>query len=235
MAICAFLPGILAAGIKIHQPVVNVAIATLSAVAIPLPGYGVSLGLAELAHLRIIRGSVHLFNGLITLCWLVLGAWLGVLFVQVFTPIPPTPAPEPVPQVWQWLAIPMLSLCLPVAFQVAPRDLFWSFAATAISYALEYAASFFGTSNVGIFFSAAVSTGLANIWARYFDRPTPILLIPIIVLLVSGSIGFRGLATIIEGNKHLGGEQFLDMIIVALLITVGVYVGDSVIRPATTL
>jgi hypothetical protein len=66
-------------------------------------------------------------------------------------------------------------------------------------------------------------------------RPTSIVLIPAIVLLVSGSIGFRGLAAIAQGEVALGERQFLQMFVVAATIAAGLLVGNTLVRPKVTL
>jgi uncharacterized membrane protein YjjB (DUF3815 family) len=56
------------------------------------------------------------------------------------------------------------------------------------------------------------------------------VLIPAIVLLVSGSIGFRGLASMAGGDLLLGAQQFLQMFVVAMTIFVGIVVGYTIVR-----
>jgi len=75
----------------------------------------------------------------------------------------------------------------------------------------------------------------ANLWARKTGRPTSIVLLPAIILLVSGSIGFRGLASMATGQMALGEQQFLQMFIVALTIAAGILVGNTISRPKVTL
>ena len=75
----------------------------------------------------------------------------------------------------------------------------------------------------------------ANLWARQTLRPTSITLLPAIVLLVSGSIGFRGLVAIAVGQTATGEQQFMQMFVVALTIAAGLLVGNTIVQPKTTL
>ena len=84
---------------------------------------------------------------------------------------------------------------------------------------------------LGNLFGTVVAVIIANIWARVTARPTSIMLLPSIVLLVSGSIGFRRLADLASGKDDLGGGEFLDMIVVALTIAAGLLIGNTIIRP----
>jgi uncharacterized membrane protein YjjB (DUF3815 family) len=75
----------------------------------------------------------------------------------------------------------------------------------------------------------------ANLWARSTNRPVTIVLLPAIVLLVSGSIGFRGLAAIVGGQTITGLQEFFQMFVVALLIVGGLLVGNTIVRPRSSL
>ena len=75
----------------------------------------------------------------------------------------------------------------------------------------------------------------ANLWVRGTGRPTSIVLIPAITVLVSGSIGFRGLMVAAVGQTDQGGDQFMQMFIVALAISAGLLVSNTILRPKITL
>ena len=52
-----------------------------------------------------------------------------------------------------------------------------------------------------------IAVVVANVWGRKTGRPSSIVLIPANVLLVSGSIGFRGLLAMAGGELMLGAQQ----------------------------
>ena len=54
-------------------------------------------------------------------------------------------------------------------------------------------------------------------------------------MLVSGTIGFRGLASMAGGDVLLGAEQFFQMFVVALTIVAGIMIGYTIVRPEPTL
>ena len=61
------------------------------------------------------------------------------------------------------------------------------------------------------------------------------MMTPLVTLLVSGSIGFRGLAVITAGQIALGLGQFAQMFIVAIAIGFGLLIGNTIVRPKNTL
>lgn len=90
-------------------------------------------------------------------------------------------------------------------------------------------------SNVGNLVGTIIAVVVANLWARHTWRPTSIVLLPAIVMLVSGSIGFRGLAAMAEGELVVGAQQFSQMFVVALTIVTGIMIGYNIVRPEPTL
>lgn len=266
----------------------HVTLVTLSAIAVLLPGYTVSMGIGELISNRIISGAANLVGGMVCLFWLVIGAWLGEAFGASVTnnysgmentDDSTTTTWDSVPTLWQTLFIPMLCFSLIVAFQVSRRDVLWCFSHLILTYltfvvtglVLEWTLPDDNTSNdvtnatimtngtsgnvqgddhdpptllgnggrnLQTYFSTVVCCLVANTWAIRTNRPNSILLVPALVFLVSGSIGFRGLLTLLtadDEDKSLGTSQFLQMIIVALLIVAGLMTGNTLVEPSSTL
>lgn len=89
--------------------------------------------------------------------------------------------------------------------------------------------------NLGNLVGTIFAVVIANLWARQTGRPTSIVLIPAIIMLVSGSIGFRGLASMAGGDVLLGAQQFSQMFVVAMTIVAGIMIGYTLVRPEPTL
>jgi uncharacterized membrane protein YjjB (DUF3815 family) len=126
-----------------------------------------------------------------------------------------------------------VGLC--IVFQTSTRDFLWAFLACVTAYLGIYAGSVFVGGNFGNLLGTIIAVAFANLWAGWKNRPTSIVLIPALVLLVSGSIGFRGLASIAEGQLALGSVELLQMFLVALTIAAGLLIGNTLFRPRITL
>jgi len=233
--ILAFCAGTLAAVARIWAPQVNHTLVTLSALAIPLPGWTVTAGVAEITWSRTTAGIAHLVAGIICLGWLVLGGWVGQVFVDSVASLPPAEYADPIPMVWQALWIPLLATGLPIAFQSSYRDILWIILLEGGTYGLNYGFSQVTDSNFGTFFSTFFATMLANVWSRHLERPATMVLLPVLVFQVSGSIGFRGLVTLIDGETELGVEQVTQMFYTALVIIVGLMAGDAFVPSRSVL
>ena len=231
----AFVAGVLAAGTRIFLPELNLVLVTLCAILILIPGYPVSVGIVELTTGHVVSGTANLMSGLVYLVKQFAGAWLGVKLVALAWSIPPAAAGTPVSSVWLWLAIPLLIVALCIAFQTAKRDFFAAAVGCAGAYGGILLGSALAGANLGNLFGTIVAVVFANLWARKTRRPTSIALLPAIVLLVSGSIGFRGLAAIAVGQVATGEQQFIQMFVVAITIAAGLLIGNTIVRPKTTL
>lgn len=230
----AFVAGLLAASAQVLVQEINIVLVTLSAILVLIPGFSISVGVVELVTNHVVSGTANLMSGLVYLAKQFAGAWLGVGLAGLLWPISPV-AGTGVDTQWLWLFMPLMITGLCVVFQTAPRDFLWAFIGCAIAYAGILLGSAVVGGNLGNLLGTIVAVAFANIWSAKTERPTSIVLLPAIVLLVSGSIGFRGLASFTMGQVASGEQQFLQMFVVALTIAAGLLVGNTLVRPKANL
>ncbi|MDB4270863.1 threonine/serine exporter family protein [bacterium] len=231
----ALVTGIIATLLKYWVPELNLVLVILSAVAIILPGYSISLGAGELVAQHVLSGISNLMNGLITLFKQIAGGVIGIGIASLLVTIVNTEPATPVNQLWLLLLFPLLLVGLSLAFQTSRRDLPWTVFVSGLAYLGVMAGSALLDSNLGNLMGTIVAVVVANLWARKTGRPTSIVLIPAIVMLVSGTIGFRGIASMAQGEVQLGVQQFFQMFIVAMTILVGIVIGYTIVRPEKSL
>jgi uncharacterized membrane protein YjjB (DUF3815 family) len=231
----AFVPAAVATAVRHWNPDVSGLVVTISAVAILLPGYAVSIGIGELVEDHVIAGWTNLLSGLVYLAKQVLGAWFGTAVVLSLLDPPPAGTTAPVPHAWLWLFMPLLIAGLCVVFQTSRRDFVWASISCGLAYATSRVADDLWNDNLGTLSAAAVVAVFSNLWAAWTRRPTSIVAVPAIVVLVSGSVGFQGLAAIAEGETVVGAQQLVRMLVIAVMITAGLLLGNTIVRPRTTL
>jgi uncharacterized membrane protein YjjB (DUF3815 family) len=73
------------------------------------------------------------------------------------------------------------------------------------------------------------------IFARFLNRPATVTLVPGILLLVPGSIGFRSLASLLDREVVLGVETAFRMILMAVALVAGILVSNIIAPPRCTL
>ena len=237
--VVALVTGVLVAVARTIQPEINPIVSAVCAVIILVPGYAVSIGILELLTNRVVSGMANLMSGLLYLAKLIAGAWVGYALVTLVVPIPEVTAGQSVGILWLFIAlVPMLAaLCF--AFQTPRRDVLATMVILGVAFVVLFLIEAVVPATAGVFLgtllSAAVGVVLANLWNRRTGRPTSIMMAPLAMLLVSGSIGFRGLAAITAGQTALGVEQFIQMFIVAIAVGFGLLMGNTIVQPKDTL
>ena len=91
----ALITGFLATLVKHWVPELNLVLVILSAVAIILPGFSISLGAGELVAQHILSGMSNLINGLITLFKQIAGAVIGIGIAEPFVYVFQLPNRQP--------------------------------------------------------------------------------------------------------------------------------------------
>lgn len=210
-------------------------IVTIAAIAVLIPGYVISLGISELVEQRVVSGTSNLVAGLVYLVKQVVGAWIGFALVQALMDVPTAGSTAGLDQRWELVFVPLLIVGLVVTFQTAPRDMLWAAAGCVLAYGTLVIGTEIASAELGTLLGSLLVVMYANLWGWFVKRPVTIVLIPAVILLVSGSIGFQGLAAIAAGQTTAGTEQFLQMFWVALLIVAGSLVGNTLVRPTVTL
>lgn len=231
----AFVVAALTAGARFVVPEVNLLLVVVAAIAVLLPGYTISLGLIELVGRHVVSGTANLMSGLVYLAKQIAGAWLGASLVIALLPAYAVSTATPVSSQWLWLFMPLVIIGLCVVFQTSRKDFLWAAFGCAIAYGGILLGSAITGGNLGNLLGTIIAVVFANLWARKTRRPTSIVMLPAIVLLVSGSIGFRGLAAMASGQVAIGEQQFMQMFIVALTIAAGLLIGNTIVKPQASL
>ena len=82
-------------------------------------------------------------------------------------------------------------------------------------------------------FLGSLTAGVAsNVYARTLGRPAAVTLVPALLLLVPGSVGFRGLALLLQRDVVIGVEQAFRMVLMLSALVAGLLVAN-VLLPET--
>ena len=170
----------------------------------------VSLGLA------IVFGMMRVIN-LAHGEFLMLGAYSAILAVQAGVNL--------------WVAMLVVApLCFTVILRAEPRDAPWIVAAGALAVAGgRLGAATLGV-ELGTFAGAFVVAVASSAYERWRHRPASVVLVPGILLLVPGSVGFRSLASLMERKALAGVETAFSMILTAVALVAGLLIA-GVIAP----
>lgn len=231
----AFVVGTFASMIKLWLPELNTIVVILSAIIVLVPGFIISVGVVEIVENHIIAGLARLFGGLVYLIKQFTGAWLGISIISLFWDLEFNSVLISTSSSSTLLFISCLILGLCFLYQTLIKDFIWVIVNCALAYGLLLGGTQIVSADLGILFGTVIASIFANLWASKTERPTSIVLIPAITILVSGSIGFRGLLTVATQQTDQGMQMFMQMFIVALTIAAGLLIANIIIRPKISL
>jgi len=232
--LCTFIASVIASLISIILPETKVYLVTLSAVIYLIPGFTISCGIIELSYKYVQSGIINIVNGLVYLSLLFAGAWTGATIIKSLFSVNNTQYTTiSLNFIWLFAMIMAVGLC--IVFQTPKRDFLWAILGSGIACLGIVLGEAISGVNAGNFFGAVLAVVFSNIWSAKTNRAASLVLLPSIVFLVSGSIGFRGFVALSSNNTTIGEQEFIHMFVVAVSISVGLLVGNTIYKPKITL
>ncbi len=226
------LSGLLAAliaGFAAHLMPMSVYVATLAGLIVLMPGLPLTTALTEIGTRNLMSGTARLAGAASTLIVLGFGFALGSRIVALAWGAPPNVEPVALPGWTLWVALLIAPICFTILLQAEPRDMPF----ILISGFIAFGASREGAVLLGPELGAclgSLSVGIAsNVYARVLRRPATIPLVPGILLLVPGSIGFRSLAWLLDRETVPGVEAAFRMLLVAVSLATGLLMSNVIL------
>jgi uncharacterized membrane protein YjjB (DUF3815 family) len=212
---------------------------TLAAIIVLLPGYTLTVAMNELAARHLSSGTARLGGVLATMFLLACGAAVGTAAADawaVFWPAKGAPGElAALPRGTLWLALVLAPLAFKVLFQARDRDTPWIVGAAWVAYLGARA----GGAWLGPLLGAgcgAFALGLAsNALARLRLRPAAITSVPGLLVLVPGSLGFRGVSSLLAEDALPGVELVARMLVVAMALVSGLLLAGVALPSRRTL
>jgi len=233
--LAAFVAGVIAATAGTLLSPVSVYVATCAGLIVLIPGLSLTIAINELATRNLAAGTVRLNYALLIFLQIGFGVALGLrLGTQLFGSAPLV-EPAELPAWTLFASLAVTAAGLTVLFKARPRDVGWVGLAGAIAFAGARLGAHLGGPEVGAF-TGALLVGLAsNAFARLRERPAVVMLVPGIMLLVPGSIGFKSVSTLIASDVVSGMRLALTVGIVGIALVTGLLVASAIIPPRRSL
>ena len=229
------LVGFLAVAAAARFAHVSPQILTVAGLIVLVPGLRLVVSMNELATGNLVAGTARLLDTAMTFLSLGFGVALGQRLAGplVDRALQGTPLPLPA-----WTVLPILLLAAAafvVIFRARPRDLPWIFAACILAfYGTRQGAALLGPQfGVGL---GAFALGLgSNLFTRLTHRPSVVTLLPGLMVLVPGGLGFRGLEFIIQKQLVVGLDTAFQALFVAIALLTGLLLAHAAVQPRTAL
>lgn len=165
---------------------------TLCGLIVLVPGFGLTVGVAELSAGQITSGLERLILAITTTLKLFFGAVIGWLLVSNFLFLPDPTMPASYDPLLLWAFVVILVVGLAVIFQTDPADMKGVVFAGLVTYAGMTIGRAFGFWQ-GSFLGAIGLGVIANSYASLRGRPALIIVNPVVMVLVPGAATLLGL------------------------------------------
>jgi len=209
----------------------SVFITLVSGVIVLLPGLMITVGLAELATQNLVSGTARLSGAAILFVLMGFGVAVGDQLGAKIFPVLSYTAPKLLPAWTEWAAVLLAGIGFVALFQARLRDGIWVVLAGIIAYSsARYGSSLLGSA-AGAFCGAFVIGGVSHLFRFLFERPNAIMLVPGIILLVPGSMGFRSLHALLEQDVVAGLDIAFQMLIAGISLVIGLLLSSVFILP----
>jgi uncharacterized membrane protein YjjB (DUF3815 family) len=208
---------------------VSIYIATVAGLIVLVPGFTLTVALTELATRHLVSGTTRLASACGTFLAIGFGVALGRHLGEALVGSIPVVLPQPLPGWTEWAALLVAPLCFTVILRAQPRDAVWITLAGVLALQGARLGTHFLGPELGAFLGALVVGVAANAYARAFDRPAGVPLVPGLLLLVPGSLGFQSLSSLLERQTVVGVEAAFRMTLVGVSLATGLLFSNVVL------
>jgi uncharacterized membrane protein YjjP (DUF1212 family) len=233
--VAALLASALAALAASFAGPLSVEVATLAGLIVLLPGLSLTVAINELATRHLISGTSRLTGAALVFLQLGFGVALGSRLSAVLPPAPTLPLPPALPAWTQWVALGLATLAVGVLFRARPRDWGWISAACTFAFAGARLGALLLGAQLGAFVGALLLGIASNALARLRNRPSVTTVVPGLMLLVPGSVGFRSLSSLLERDVVAGVDTAFSMLMVAVALAAGLLSANALVPPRKVL
>ena len=231
-ALAAAVAGFLAVSAAVLAPPLAASLATLGGLIILVPGYGLTVAFTEIATRNLVSGTARLAGVGLTFLVIAFGVALGTRIGGRLFGVVATVKPEPLPDWTLLVALLVVPCAFSVLFRADMRDVPWVLAATAAAFLGARAGAALLGPELGAFLGATAVSAFGNAYNRLVQRPAAIPIVPGLLLLVPGSLGFQSLASLMGHDTLRGIEAAFRMVLVAVSLATGLLFANVLLPPS---
>ncbi|MCA9545008.1 MAG: threonine/serine exporter family protein [Myxococcales bacterium] len=220
-----------------HDPSLARKPLVLGGLIVNVPGLTLTAGLAELAHKNLVSGAARLLDATMVFLSLLFGVGaVWALEKAVTGAVPPLAGGAP-PALWvSAVASAAAGLAFLPLFAVHRPDAAPAVLGGLLAWGAAITAERLGLTGPAAAFVGALICGLyANLFARWRDRPAQVVLVPAIVLLVPGALGFASIDRMLYGDPSAGLVSAMQTLLIAAALALGLVLANAAVPPRKVL
>ncbi|MFM2161106.1 MAG: hypothetical protein RLZZ383_618, partial [Pseudomonadota bacterium] len=226
----AFLAAVMAMTAVRHGWAQDALRVTVCGAIVLLPGLSLTVGWIEVAAGHLASGTHRVAGALLALFELVIG--VGAADAVVGEGFAPRASERALPDWGAPVAVVAAALAFAVLLNARRRDLPWVMISCAVAWLGAKLGAPLGPSlGAGV---AALGVGLyANVWGRLAGRTVIVPMVPGVLLLVPGAVGFRSVAALLSGDVLPGIALLFGMGLAAGSLAAGLLLASALAGPTS--
>lgn len=208
----------------------NPFVVTMSAAAVHIPGFMLTLGLSELFMRQAVSGLNRITEAILVTIKLFVGAVLGSAAALLIFGEPPPAESVEVSLIVLFTFVAILLAGIGIVFQIRNEDFFWMVLCGLVAYAA------LTVGNQAGIWQGALLGGLAlglfsNIWARVTHRPSQIVGTAAVMVLMPGVIAYIGVFDAAGSGVAALGAATGDVLLTVLAVVAALIVAGAIVPP----
>jgi len=205
---------------------ISTSIAILGGLIILVPGLTLTIAMKELASQHLVSGTARLSQALLVFLTMIFGVAAGDRIVELVLGPTPTVSPMALPGWTEWIALALSPPAFAVLFQVERRDVIWVTLVGLIAYGSSRIGNVYFDPELAAFLGALAAGVASNLYSVALNRPAQVTLVPGVLLLVPGSLGFRSVSSLLDREVITGVETAFQMVLIATALVAGLLVAN---------
>ncbi len=206
-------------------------IPVLAGLIVLIPGLTLTMAMNELASRHLVSGTARLTGAVVTFLQLGFGVALGQGLGAWIVGAAPAATPVALPPGIDWLALGLSGIALVVLFRAPPSEIPAILLSAVVAFGSTRGLSQTLGPELGVCLGACLVGALSNALARLRDRPATLTLVPGVLMMVPGSLGFRGLDALLSHDVVSGVESSFRMVLIAVALVTGLFLANIVVPP----
>jgi uncharacterized membrane protein YjjP (DUF1212 family) len=212
---------------------VTPSVVIISSLIVLVPGLTLTVAINELATKNLVSGTARLMGAVMILLSIGFGVALGQALVPSIAVT--SSAGAAAPDWARYAAVGLVPLALTVLFRARFRDALVIVPVAAAGYVGARQGARLMGPELGAWAGAFAVGMLGNLRARVADRPTAVTLVPGIMLLVPGAIGFSSVSSFMARDVVAGVQTAFSVVIMATGIVIGLLLANVLLPPRQSL
>lgn len=230
------LAGMLAATIAVFVATfvgpLNMNTVIIASVIALLPGMALTNAVNELTSQHLVAGTARFAGAITTILKLTIGTMLTLMVARLIGLDPVVHYARPQSDWVEWLGLLVAGYAFAVAFRASKRDYPLVMISAAMGYLISRIGGELWGDIAGVFLGAFAMTVAGNLYARWKNRPGALVRLPGIILLVPGSVTFRGLITLMQQQDLSAGQAAMMAVLNILMALIAGLMFGNLLLPA---